>query len=400
MVNFSQSAKLIGLVGCSTLLVNCSIWQTKVAEPDGFRLETMPIDYQELASKPATPIGKVFQLSFYDFDQTWKKVIKTVDAAPLDYRGDQPHLLDNNGREYVTDSFSGRVNVEGKSVLKNTPQNWYGKGPVIIFERKPGTMIIPLLPGHNYRSVKADIANTGGKVIGIFGATFMDLASSKEAVPVRYIYFNPNRLPANAGKTNLPVHRSSALPGQSALNLLSGLITYSDGRIAYLDFSHLKGKGKTSNEQLNDIKAQMRKELEQLEAQPEVVVITIDTHAIIRATPDIEAVVERGDYKQGGPFLLHETQSVARGIRVFNDQNKAYLGSMIIPSLLMKDCLAVAKQKFGSDAVIQFLDDKALAAAYFPDYDPTPELALQDSVVLNAVRLTGAKGLELIVQYD
>jgi len=98
--------------------------------------------------------------------------------------------------------------------------------------------------------------------------------------------------------------------------------------------------------------------------------------------------------------LLHETQSVARGLRVFNDQTKAYLGSMITPSLLMKDCLAVARQKFGSDAVIQFLDEDAAATVYFEDYNPTQDLELQDPIVLNAFRLTGTKGIELIVQYD
>lgn len=397
MVNIAQSVKLIGLIGCSTLLVNCTLLKTKATEPDAFRLEAMPIDYQTLASKPATPLSKVFQLSFYDYDQNWKKVIQTVDVAPLQYRGNEPHLvLDHNGREYLTYPVPSRVKVEGKSVLTNTPLNWYGKGPALIFERKPGTLIMPLLPNQTYKTVKAEIAKTGGTVIGIFGTTFQ-----KESIPLSYVYFNPNRLPKNAGKTSLPVYRSSESPGQSAPNiLLSGLVTYSDGRSAYLDFSDLEGEGNTTHDRLENIKAQISKQLEQLEAQPDVAIITIDTHAVIRKTADIEAVVERGEYKRGEPFLLHETQSVARGIRVFNDQTKAYLGSMITPSLLMKDCLAVAKQKFGPDAVIQFLDGDAPAAAYFEDYNPTQALELKDPIVLNAFRLTGAKGLELIVQYD
>ncbi len=402
MVNIAQSVKLIGLISCSTLLVNCTFLKTKAAEPDAFRLEAMPIDYQTLASKPATPLSKVFQLSFYDYDPNWKKVVKTIDVAPLQYRGNEPHLvLDNNGREYLTYPVPDRVNVEGKSVLANTPLNWYGKGPALVFERKPGTLVIPLLPNHTYKTVKADIEKTGGKVLGIFGTTFTGFTAQKEPIPLSYVYFNPNRLPKNAGNTDLPVYRSSEVPGQSAPNIfLSGLITYSDGRSAYLDFSDLEGEGKTSNEQLDDIKAQISKQLEQLEAQPDVAIVTIDTHAVIRKTSDIDAVVERGEYKRGGPFLLHETQSVARGLRVFNDQTKAYLGSMIIPSLLMKDCLAVAKQKFGSDAVIQFLDGDAPAAAYFEDYNPTADLELQDPIVLNAFRLTAMRGLELIVQYD
>jgi|GEM_PF-2351548 len=401
MVTLTQSAKLIGLIGCSTLLVNCTFWKTKVTESDGFRLETMPIDYQALASQPVTPIGKVFQLSFYDYDQSWQKVIKTVDVAPLQYRNHDPHLvIDNRGREYLTSPASDRINVEGKSVLADAPLNWYGNGPAIIFERKSGTMLLPLLPNQTYKTAKADIARTGGKVLGIFGSTFKGIAKN-DSIPRRYIYFNPNRLPANAGKTNLPVYRSPELPGQSVRDiLLSGLVTYGDGRSVYLDFSNLKGKGTTNNERTKDVKAQIRKQLEQLEAQPDIVVITIDTHAVIRKTADIDAVVERGDYQQGGPFLLHETQSVARGLRVFNDQTKAYLGSMITPSLLMKDCLAVARQKFGSDAVIQFLDEDAAATVYFEDYNPTQDLELQDPIVLNAFRLTGTKGIELIVQYD
>lgn len=402
MVNIAQSVKLIGLIGCSTLLVNCTLLRKQAAEPDAFRLEAMPIEYESLASKPAVPLSKVFQLSFYDYDLNWKKVIKTVDVAPLQYRGNEPQFaLDENGREYLTFPVPGRTNVDGKSVLTDTPLNWYGKGPAIIFERKPGTLILPLLPDHTYKTVKAEIEKTGGKVLGIFGTTFKGFTQKKESIPLSYTYFNPNHLPQNAGKTDLPVYRSSEIPGQSAPNiLLSGLITYADGRSSYLDFSDLEGEGKTSNERLDDIKAQIRKQLEQLEAQPDVAVVTIDTHAVIRKPADIEAVLERGEYKRGGPFLLHETQSVARGIRVFNDQTKAYMGSMITPSLLMKDCLAVAKQKFGKDAVIQFLDGDAPAAAYFEDYNPTSDLALKDPIVLNAFRLRGAKGLELVVQYD
>ena len=291
--------------------------------------------------------------------------------------------------------------MEGKSVLTDTPLNWYGQGPAIVFERKPGTVILPLLPDHSYKTVKAEIERTGGKVLGIFGTTFKGFTKKKEAIPLSYVYFNPNRWPENAGQTELPIYRSSKISGQSAPNiLLSGLVTYADGRSAYLDFSDLEGEGKTSNERLDDIKGQIRKELEQLEAQPDVAIVTIDTHGVIRKPEDIEAVLERGEYKRGGPFMLHETQSVARGIRVFDEETKAYVGSMITPSLLMKDCLAVAKQKFGEDAVIQFLDGDAPAAAYFEDYDPTVDLELKDPIVLNAFRLRGAKGLELIVQYD
>lgn len=402
MVNIAQSVKLIGLISCSTLVANCTLLRTKASEPDAFRLEAMPIKYESLASKPATPLSKVFQLSFYDYDLNWKKVIKTVDVAPLQYRGNEPQFaLDDNGREYLTYPVPGRTNIEGKSVLTDTPLNWYGQGPAIVFERKPGTVILPLLPGHSYKTVKAEVEKTGGKVLGIFGTTFKGFTQKKESIPLSYVYFNPNRLPKNAGKTDLPVYRSSEISGQSAPNmLLSGLITYADGRSAYLDFSNLEGAGKTSNERLDDIKVQIRKQLEQLEAQPDVAIVTIDTHAVIRKTADIEAVLERGEYQRGGPFLQHETQSVARGIRVFNDQTKAYVGSMITPSLLMKDCLAVAQQKFGPDAVIQFLDGDAPAAAYFEDYNPTSDLELKDPVVLNAFRLRGAKGLELVVQYD
>ncbi|WP_299412156.1 hypothetical protein [Acaryochloris sp. IP29b_bin.148] len=398
MVNIAQSVKLIGLIGCSTLLVNCTLLRTKVSEPDAFRLEAMPIDYQSLASQPATPISKVFQLSFDDYDQNGQKDIKTVDVTPLQYRGNEPYLvLDNNGREYLLSSTANRVNRDGKSVLAETPLNWYGQGPALIFERKPGTLVIPLLPNQTYEAAKSAIEKTGGKVLGLFGTTFTPQASK----PLSYLYFNPNRLPQNAGKTTLPVYQSSKVPGQSAPNiLLSGMITYSDGRSAYLDFSDLAGEGKTQNEQLNNIKTQISKRLEQLEAQPDVAIVTIDTHAVIRKTADIEAVVERGEYNRGGPFLLHETQSVARVMRVFNDQTKAYLGSMITPSLLMKDGLAVAKQKFGQDAVVQFLDGEASAAAYFEDYNPTSALELKDPVVLNAFRLREAKGLELVVQYD
>lgn len=401
MVTFTQSAKRIGLIGCSTLLVSCTFWKSKVTDPEGFRLETMPIDYQSLASQPVTPIGKVFQLSFYDYDQGWQKVIKTVDVAPLQYRNNEPYLvIDSKGREYLAPPAPDRINVEGKSVLTDAPLNWYGNGPAIIFERKPGTMVLPLLPNQTYKTAKADIAKTGGEVLGIFGSTFKGIAR-KDSIARRYIYFNPNRLPANAGKTNLPVYRSPGLPGQSVRDmLLSGLVTYSDGRSVYLDFSNLQGEGTTNTERTENFKAQIRKQLEQLEAQPDIVVVTIDTHAVIRKIDDIAAVVERGDYQQGGPFLLHETQSVARGLRVFNDQTKAYLGSMITPSLLMKDCLAVAQQKFGSNAVIQFLDEDIPAAAYFENYNPTQKLELQDPIVLNAFRLTGTQGLELIVQYD
>ncbi|NJN37795.1 MAG: hypothetical protein HC790_02210 [Acaryochloridaceae cyanobacterium CSU_3_4] len=402
MVTLAPSIKLIGLLGCSTLLVNCTFLQTKVAEPNGFRLETLAINYDNLASKPATPISKVFQFSFYDYDLNWKKVIKTVDVTPLDYRDNKPHLvIDNNGREYLIDPGQDRVNTQGKSVLTNTPLNWYGQGPAITFQPQPGTLIIPLLPNHTYQTAKAEIAKTGGKVLGIFGTTFKGFSPKKDSIPLSYVYFNPNRLAANAGKTKLPVYRSANLSGQSAPNiLLSGLITYGDGHSAYLDFSHLKGKGQTNNEQLDDIKTQIRKELAQLEDEPEVVAITLDTHAIIRKPEDIEAVVERGDYQHGSPFLRHETESVARGLRVFDNQTKAYLGSMITPSLLMKDCLKAAKQKFGSEAVIQFLDGEASASAYFENYNPTQDLDLKDPIVVNAFRLTGAKGLELIVQYE
>ncbi|ABW27728.1 hypothetical protein [Acaryochloris marina] len=402
MVNIAQSVKLMGLIGCSSLLVNCTLLRKTASEPDAFRLEAMPIEYESLASKPAVPMSKVFQLSFYDYDFNWKKVIKTVDVAPLQYRGNEPQFaLDNNGREYLTYPVPGRTKVEGKSVLTDTPLNWYGQGPAIVFERKPGTVIMPLLPDHSYKTVKAEIESTGGKVLGIFGTTFKGFTKKKEAIPLSYVYFNPNRLPKNAGQTELPIYRSSKISGQSAPNiLLSGLVTYADGRSAYLDFSDLEGEGKTSNERLDDIKGQIRKELEQLEAQPDVAMVTIDTHGVIRKPEDIEAVLERGEYKRGGPFMLHETQSVARGIRVFDEETKAYVGSMITPSLLMKDCLAVAKQRFGEDAVIQFLDGDAPAAAYFEDYDPTAELELKDPIVLHAFRLRGAKGLELIVQYD
>ncbi|KAI9134468.1 hypothetical protein [Acaryochloris sp. CCMEE 5410] len=402
MVNIAQSVKLMGLIGCSSLLVNCTLLRKTASEPDAFRLEAMPIEYESLASKPAVPMSKVFQLSFYDYDFNWKKVIKTVDVAPLQYRGNEPQFaLDNNGREYLTYPVPGRTQVNGKSVLTDTPLNWYGQGPAIVFERKPGTVILPLLPDHSYKTVKAEIERTGGKVLGIFGTTFKGFTKKKEAIPLSYVYFNPNRLPKNAGQTDLPIYRSSKISGQSAPNiLLSGLVTYADGRSAYLDFSDLEGEGKTSNERLDDIKGQIRQELEQLEAQPDVAMVTIDTHGVIRKPEDIEVVLERGEYKRGGPFMLHETQSVARGIRVFDEETKAYVGSMITPSLLMKDCLAVAKQKFGEDAVIQFLDGDAPAAAYFEDYDPTADLELKDPIVLNAFRLRGAKGLELVVQYD
>jgi len=374
----------------------------KTSEPDAFRLEAMAIEYESLASQPATPMGKVFQLSFYDADPNLEKVIKTVDVAPLQYRGNDPYLvLDHNGREYLTSPGSGRVKVEGKSVLTDAPLNWYGNGPAIVFERKPGTVILPLLPNQTYKTAQVEVEKTGGKVLGIFGTTFKSLTPQKESIPLSYVYFNPNRLPKNAGKTDLPIYRSSKIPGQSAPNiLLSGQITYADGRSAYLDFSDLAGKGKTSNQRLDDIKGQIRQQLEQLEAQPDVMIISIDTHAVIRKTADIEAVLERGEYKRGGPFMRHETQSVARGIRVFDDQTKAYVGSMITPSLLMKDCLAVAKQKFGEDAVIQFLDGDTPAAAYFEDYDPTADLALKDPIVLHDFQLKGMKGLELVVQYD
>jgi hypothetical protein len=376
--------------------------QTKVAEPNGFRLETLAINYDNLASKPVTPMSKVFQLSFYDYDPNWKKGIKTVDVTPLDYRDNKPHLvIDNNGREYLIDPVVSRVNTQGKSVLTDTPLNWYGQGSAITFQPQPGTLIIPVLPNHTYQTAKAEIAKTGGKVLGIFGTTFKNVNSQKDSSSLGYVYFNPNRLPANAGRTKLPVYRSSQRPGQSAPNfLLAGLITYSDGRSAYLDFSHLKGKGQTNNEQLDDIKTQIRKELEQLEDEPEVVIITLDSHAVIRKPADIEAVVERGNYQRGGSFLRHETESVARGLRVFDNQTKAYLGSMITPSLLMKDCLQVAKQKFGSEAVIQFLDGEDSASAYFENYNPTQNLDLKDPTVVNAFRLTGAKGLQLVVQYE
>ena len=402
MVTFAQSVKLMGLIGCSSLLVNCTFLKTQKTEAEGFQLETLALDYDSLVSQPVTPTGKVFQFSFYDYDQNWTKVIKTVDVAPIEYRDNDPHLvLDNRGREYLMSSVPGEVNVEGKSVRIEPPLSWYGQGPAVIFKRQPGTMLIPLLPNQQYSTVKTNIAKTGGKVLGIFGTTFKGLSPKKGTVPFSYVYFNPNRLPLNAGKSDFPIYRSSEVPGQSAPNiLLSGLITYSDGRSAYLDFSDLKGKGQTRNQQLDDIKAQMQKRIEQLEAQPEVVLVTVDTHAVIRKPEDIEAVVERGDYITGGPFLRHETQSVARGLRVFNDQTKSYLGSMITPSLLMKDCLAAAKQKFGSEAVIQFLDGEAAAAAYFENYNPTQDLDMKDPLVLNAFRLTGAKGLELIVKYD
>lgn len=401
MVNLAQSVKLAGVIGCSTLLVNCTLLHTKAANPDAFRLETMPITYESLASQPVTPLGKVFQMSFYDQDREGQKVIKTVDVAPLQYRDNKPYLvLDNKGREYITDPAADRTQIEGKSVLTQTPRNWYGQGAAIVFTRKPGTFLIPLLPNQTYTTVRSKVKQTGGKVLGVFGKTFEGTVPP-DASARSYVYFNPNQLPQNAGKTNLPIYRSSKSPGQSAGNLmLSGQITYSDGRSAYLDFSALPGEGATPTQRLTNIKQQISKKLEQLEAQSEVVMVTLDTHGVIRSTADIEAVWERGEYQRGGPFERHETQSVARGIRVFNNKTKAYLGSMITPSLLMKDCLGVAKQKFGEDAVIQFLEGDASAAAYFEDYNPTADLGLKDPVVLHALNLKGAKGLELIVQYD
>jgi len=309
-------------------------------------------------------------------------------------------VLDHKGREYIMEPAADRTQIGGKSVFTKTPRNWYGQGSAIVFQRKPGTLVIPLLPNQTYATVKAKIKQTGGKVLGVFGKTFEGTVPP-DGSSRSYVYFNPNHLPQNAGKTNLPIYRSSETHGQSAGNLmLSGQVTYGDGRSAYLDFSSLQSEGATPTQQLNNLKQQISKQLEQLEAQSEVVMVTMDTHAVIRSTADIEAVWERGEYKRGGPFKRHETQSVARGIRVFDDKTKAYLGAMITPSLLMKDCLAVAKQKFGEDAVIQFLEGEAAAAAYFEDYNPTSELGVKDPVVLHALGLKGAKGLELIVQYD
>ena len=372
----------------------------EVVETQYFRLTADPVDYQKLDSSPVTPEGDTFPLSFFDFDRSWQKYVRTVNVRPVQ-GSDRPRIvIDEQGHAYQIEPGPDFVKIEGRPVMADTPLNWYAQGPTITLEPRNETMIVPLLPGHRYSTVKDEIAKTGGRVLGIFGTTFKGFQpQTKEAIPLNYLYFNPNRLPQNSGK-QLPVYRSSPISGQSAPNiLLSGIITYQDGRTEYLDFSHLQGTGKTLDEKLESIKQKIRKELEQLEQRQDVVLLTIDTHGVMRKPEDIAAVVVRGGGKRGGPFLFHETQSVARGLRIFDEQTRRYLGSMITPSLLMRDCLAVAKQKYGSDAVIQFLDGDAPAAAYFEGANISTDLGIQDPQVLDHYRLRGAQGLELVVEY-
>lgn len=378
----------------------CATTSGSVIETDKFSLSADPIDYQNLESQPVTAAGDAFPLSFYDFDPAWEQYIRTVTVRPVQ-GSDRPRIvIDEQGHAYQVEPGPEFISVEGRPVMADTPLNWYAHGPTITIEPRGNTMIVPLLSGHSYQTIQAEIERTGGQVLGIFGTTFKGFdPETKAATALSYHYFNPNRLPQNHGK-DLPVYRSSEISGQSAPNiLLSGIITYQDGRIEYLDFSQLEGAGKTSDEKLESIKQQIRTVLEQLEQQEDVVSLTIDTHGVMRRPEDIEAVFIRGGGQRGGPFLFYETQSVARGLRVFDDRTKQYLGSMITPSLLMHDCLTVAKEKYGPNAVIQFLDGDAPAAAYFEASDFVADLGIQDSQVLDHFRLRGAQGLELIVGY-
>jgi len=374
--------------------------EVEVVKTRYFSLKSSPVDYQNLDSLPVTTEGEAFSLSFFDFDRSWQKYVRTVNVRPVQ-GSDRPRIvMDEQGHAYQIEPGPDFVKIEGRPVMADTPLNWYAQGPTITLEPDNDTLIVPLLPGHRYSTVQGEIEKTGGRVVGIFGTTFKGFhPKTKEATPLSYLYFNPNRLPQNSGK-QLPIYRSSPISGQSAPNILvSGMITYQDGRTEYLDFSHLQGIGNNADERLESIKQKIRKELEQLEQRQDVVLLTIDTHGVMRKPEDIPAVVVQGGGKRGGPFLFHETQSVARGLRIFNDQTRRYLGSMITPSLLMRDCLAVAKQNYGSNAVVQFLDGDAPAAAYFEGANISTALGIQDPQVLDHYRLRGARGLELIVEY-
>ncbi|MEM9212921.1 MAG: hypothetical protein AAGD25_00960 [Cyanobacteria bacterium P01_F01_bin.150] len=398
--------KLSVLLGASVLLSNCAGTQAIVVETAQFRLMSDPVDYQDLDSPSLLLEEESFPLSFYDFDPDWERIIRTVTVQSVQSSGRPRIVLDKNGHAYQIAPGPEYLKVDGRPVMADTPLNWYAQGPTITIEPGNNTLLLPLLEEHSYKTVQAEIERTGGQVLGIFGTTFKGFEpGTKAATALSYHYFNPNRLSQNQGE-ELPIYRSSDNSGQSAPNiLLSGIVTYQDGRIEYLDFSHLEGAGEMPDEKLESIKQQIRPELEHLEQRPDVVAFTIDTHGVIRHPDDIEAVFERGGGRRGGPFLFHETQSVARGLRIFDDQTKEYLGSMITPSLLMHDALKVAKQKYGPNAVIQFLDGDAPAAAYFEETstgetDFVAELGIQNPQVLNHFRLRGAKGLELLVSYE
>ncbi|NEP09419.1 MAG: hypothetical protein F6K14_04110 [Symploca sp. SIO2C1] len=399
VMSLARMRSLLPLV-LSVLLSGCAANSAEVVKTRYFSLTADPVDYQNLESLPVTPEGEAFSFSFFDFDRSWQKYVRTVNVRPVQGSERPRIVIDEQGHAYQIEPGPDFVKIEGRPVMADTPLNWYAHGPTITLEPRNNTLIVPLLPGHRYSTVQAEIEKTGGRILGIFGTTFKGFQpKTKEATPLSYLYFNPNHLPQNRGK-KLPVYRSSQISGQSAPNiLLSGIITYQDGRTEYLDFSHLQGIGNNSDDKLESIKQKISKELEQLEQRQDVVLLTIDTHGVMRKPEDIPAVVVRGGGKRGGPFLFHETQSVARGLRIFDDQNRQYLGSMITPSLLMRDCLAVAKKKYGKNAVIQFLDGDAPAAAYFEGANISTALGIPDPQVLDHYRLRGARGLELIVEY-
>lgn len=366
-----------------------------------FVLSTHDLSFDGLKTQPTKRVGDPFDVSFYDWSSEGKKTIRTVRVTPTRYQNQHPKFaVDAGGRAYQLYPAPAYMKVDGKSVMSSAPLNWYEKGPVVALGVRSRTLMIPLLPKTDYRQSIQEIEKLGGKVLGFFGTAFKGFdARTNRPMPLYYTYLNLNHLQGLDGE-KYPVYRSSEIPGQSAPNiLLSGIVTYRDGQTEYLDFSHLKGTGNTQDEWLESIKKQMRGHLEKLEKNPDVVQLAIDTHGVIRKPADIAAVVTRGGGKRGGPFLFYETQSVGRAARVFNNQTKELIASIITPSLKMEDVLTVAKRLYGEDAVVQFLDGDAAAAAQFTREDPTQKLGILDDRVLNEHRFGQVQGLQLIVHF-
>ncbi|MGK7902724.1 MAG: hypothetical protein AB4352_15190 [Hormoscilla sp.] len=368
-----------------------------------FVLSTHSLSFDGLKTRPTNRMGDPFNISFYDWNSDGKKAIVTVQVTPTQYHNQHPKFaIDGGGRAYQLSPTPDYVKVDGTSVMSSVPLNWYGKGPVVALGLRSRTFMIPLLPKTNYRQSIEEIEKLGGKVLGFLGTAFKGFeAKTNRPMPLYYTYLNLNNYQGlNGEKEKYPVYRSSEIAGQSAPNiLLSGIVTYRDGHTEYLDFSHLKGTGNTPDERLESIKKQMRKHLEKLEGDRDVVQLTIDTHGVIRKPADIAAVFTRGGGKRGGLFLFYETQSVGRAARVFNNKTKEFLASIITPSLKMEDVLTVAKRLYGENAVVQFLDGDTAAAAQFTREDPTKKLHILDDRVVNEHRFGQVQGLQLIVYF-
>ncbi|MEB3227160.1 MAG: hypothetical protein VKJ27_02155 [Synechocystis sp.] len=349
---------------------------------------TLPIDSQEAIASPA-PLSGVTQtanpslgltsrsinsekytvhklptsnsgtlLKYIDRSEAGQQIVSSSTVYSTPTLGTIKTALTKDGWEYQVDPLPNQTVLNGQRVLERMPVSWYGVGEALVYTPQSGEFLLPAPlgktpSGTSHRTNVAELEKLGYKVIGQFGASFKSFSPEQGSISLRYFW-----------------HYSQGVDpkvGQSAPNIIqAGMVKYKDGRIEYLDFCEHSGKGSTASERLEDVKRNvMRPALEALQKDDNVEYFVIDTHCVIRKQQDIPNIVIRGGYTRGGPFLDHQRGFFARSVRVFDDKTKQYLGSMITPSMYMRDVTSLAKEFFGSDAVVQHLDGDAFAAAYF-----------------------------------